>query len=115
MEQPFDETALMVRVDDDLEFLAETVEMLDEDTPGLLDQIRAAVEAGDAAALVHPAHALKGMVQNFCASPAETAARTLEEMGRSERLDDAAAAVTRVQEETDRLRAALHEMVRRSG
>ncbi len=38
----FDEQALMDRVDGDLEFLDETIAMLDEDCPSLLDQIEAA-------------------------------------------------------------------------
>ena len=74
MSAVFDQTALMDRVDHDIEFLAETVAMLDEDSPSLLEQIRAAVAAGDAAALVAPAHALKGMLANFCAASAEGAA-----------------------------------------
>ena len=62
MSDAFDENALMDRVDDDVEFLEETVTMLDEDSPALLEQIRVAAASGDAAALVKPAHALKGML-----------------------------------------------------
>ena len=82
------EDELMERVDGDLEFLEETIAMLDEDSPALLDEIKAAVAAGDAAALVKPAHALKGMVSNFCAPSAEAAALELEVMGREERMID---------------------------
>jgi HPt (histidine-containing phosphotransfer) domain-containing protein len=116
MSDVFDETALMERVDDDIEFLAETIAMLDEDSPPLLEEIQAAVAARDATALVTPAHALKGMLANFCAPSAEAAARELEFMGREDRLTDAEAAADRVQQETDRLREALHEFLRtRSG
>jgi HPt (histidine-containing phosphotransfer) domain-containing protein len=102
----------MDRVDGDVEFLEETVAMLDEDGPELLVQIQAAVSARDAAALVKPAHALKGMVSNFCAPLAEAAARELERMGREEQLADVNAAADRARRETDRLREALHEFLR---
>ena len=112
MSDVFDETTLMGRVDDDLEFLAETIAMLDEDSPSLLKQIQTAAAARDAAALVTSAHALKGMVANFCAPSAEAAARELEFMGREDRLADVEAAADRVQQETERLREALHEFLR---
>ncbi len=108
----FDEHALMERVDGDVEFLDETIAMLDEDSPALLDEIHAAARSGDAVALIRPAHALKGMLANFCAEPAETAARELETMAREGRLADVDRAVDRVQSETERLRQALHEFLR---
>ncbi len=112
MPDAFDENALMERVDGDVEFLDETITMLDEDSPALLDEIHAAVESGDAAALVRPAHALNGMLANFCAEPAETAARALETMGREGQLADAPAAADRVRRETERLKKALREFLR---
>ena len=112
MSDVLDEAQLMDRVDGDVEFLEETVTMLDEDGPELLVQIKAAVSARDAAALVKPAHALKGMVSNFCAPLAESAARELERMGREEQLDDVTRAAERAQRETQRLREALHEFLR---
>ena len=111
MPDAFDETALMDRVDDDVEFLEETITMLDQDGPALLEQIQAAAKARDAAALVKPAHALKGMLANFCAEPAEVAARELEMMGREERLADVDAAVVRAEDETARLTEALHQFL----
>lgn len=112
MSDAFDESELMDRVDGDVVFLEETIAMLDEDSPTLLDQIRAAANAADAVALVRSAHALKGMVANFCAEPAETAARELEIMGREDRLSDVAPAVVRVEDETARLTEALHQFLR---
>ena len=112
MSDVFDSTALMDRVDDDVEFLEETIAMLDEDSPALLDQIQAAASAGDAVALVGPAHALKGMLGNFCAEQAETAARELEIRGREERLSDIDADIVRVKDETARLIEALHQFLR---
>ncbi len=112
MPDTFDEKALMDHVDGDVEFLEETVAMLDEDSPGLLEQIQVAAVSGDAAALVKPAHTLKGMLANFCAEPAEAAARELEMMGREERLADVQAAVEKAQQETRRLIEALKRHLR---
>ena len=112
MQNAFDEQALLEHVDDDIEFLEETIEMLDEDSPALLSKITVAAMARDAEELVKPAHALKGMLSNFCAQPAVDAARELEIMGREERLADVDAAVERVQIETERLKEALHLFLR---
>ena len=112
MSNAFDENALMDRVDGDLEFLEETTAMLEEDSPALLEQLRTAAAARDAENLIKAAHALKGMLANFCAEPAESAARKLETMGRQERLTDVDAATDQVQQETQRLLEALHEFLR---
>jgi two-component system sensor histidine kinase/response regulator len=112
MSEEFDAQALMERVDDDVEFLKETVAMLDDDAPGLLAQIRAAAASEDAEALVKPAHTLKGMLSNFCAAPAEAAAREVEMMGRQRQLAMMAPAVEVLQSRTDQLREALHTFLR---
>ena len=112
MPEEFDAQALMERVDEDTEFLGETIEMLDDDAPGLLEEIRSAAASGDADALVKAAHALKGMLSNFCAAPAEAAAREVEMMGREQRLAEVGPAVEALQGRTDRLREALHKLLR---
>ena len=111
MSQPFDHVELMDRLDGDLEFLEESLEILDEDSAPLLEAIRAAVTAGDAAALVTSAHTLKGMLSNFCGEAAEEAARDLEARGRERRLDGADAVVMTLEEETARLRTALQSFL----
>jgi HPt (histidine-containing phosphotransfer) domain-containing protein len=113
MSDLFDEKELMDRVDGDLEFLEETLEMLEEDTPPLLDQIRSAVAAADATALRGSAHALKGMLANFSATRAMEVAHDLERMGRDGSLDGAEASVERVVEETARVQEALREFLKR--
>lgn len=99
--------ALLDKVDGDLEFLEETVYMLDEDAPALLGNVQRAAEARDVAALVGSAHALKSMFGNFCADPAQEAARAVESMGREHRLDDVDAAVQRLLLEAEQLKVAL--------
>jgi HPt (histidine-containing phosphotransfer) domain-containing protein len=113
MAKIFDEKELMDRVDNDTEFLEETIALLDEDCPALLEQIRTAAAARDAESLAKAAHALKGMLGNFCAEPAESAARALETIGRAGRLTEVEAAIGQVQDETGRLQEALHDYLRR--
>ena len=104
----FDAQALLEQVDGDTEFLAESIEMLDEDAPALLTEMQQAADAGDAEALVRPAHTLKGMIGNFFAEPAQAAARDVEMMARQGQLDGIADAVSRARLETKKLQAALH-------
>jgi len=101
----------MDRIDGDVEFLEECIEIFDEDSTPLLEQIRAAVAARDAEALVTPAHTLKGMLSNFCAAPAEGAARDLEMRGRENRLQECDAAVTTLDGELKRLRVDLQSFL----
>ena len=51
MASTFDEDELRDRVNNDLEFLAETVQMLQYDGPSAMQQIRHALAAGDAPSL----------------------------------------------------------------
>ena len=111
MNKPFDEQALLDRVDGDIEFLGETIEMLEEDCPPLLERLGQAAAARDAEALASSAHALKGMLANFCAEPAEAAARTVEELGRADRVVEIDPAVQALHAETDRLRTALQALL----
>ena len=93
MPRTFDETELLERVDNDWEFLGETVQMLAADAPALLAEIRRATAAGDAPAVGRAAHALKGMISNFCAAAAQASAQDVEKHAKSGGLPDAAEAV----------------------
>jgi len=107
MPPTFNPAELMDRIDGDVEFLEECIEIFDEDSAPLLAKIREAVAASDAEALVPPAHTLKGMLSNFCAAAAEGAAKDLEMRGRDNQLQDCDAAVTTLDDELKRLRAEL--------
>lgn len=107
MNECFDKEALLESVDGDMEFLQETIGMLNEDAPALLDEVQQAAAAKDAAALVKPAHALKSMLGNFCATFAQEAARKVEVMGRENQLDDVGPAVQALQHEAERLKDEL--------
>jgi HPt (histidine-containing phosphotransfer) domain-containing protein len=108
MTELFDKKALLDELEGDIDFLEETIEMLDGDSTELLDQVKTAAAAKDATALVKPSHALKGMIGNFYATQAETAAREVEFMGREGRLEGIEEAVETLFSEVDQLKAALH-------
>jgi HPt (histidine-containing phosphotransfer) domain-containing protein len=93
MPRTFDEAALLERVDQDLEFLRETVEMLGTDGRAYMAEIRRAEGAGDAAAVSRAAHTLKGMVSNFCAVETQARAAAVERIGKGGDLSSAGPAV----------------------
>lgn len=82
-----DRAALLERIDGDLEFLEETVELLETDGRSLVDQLRAACDAGNQEGLIRNAHTLKGMVSNFCADGVRRAAEEIEHAARRGELD----------------------------
>ncbi len=104
MAMSFDEAELLERIDNDLTFLAETVQMLADEGRVLMMQVGQAAAAGDASALVRAAHALKGMISNFCAPSVYRLALELEHMGRDGDLSAAAPLV-------DRLRVRLESLI----
>ena len=111
MPRTFDEEELLGRVDNDWDFLGETVEMLSADAPGLLGAVRRATEGGDAPAVGRAAHALKGMISNFCAPAALASAFEVEKIGKSGDLTSAPAAVDALSARLDELIAALTELL----
>ncbi len=93
---PFDEAALLERVEGDTELLAEIVALFLEDSPGHMEEVRAAVAAGDATALKRAAHTLKGAASNFGAAAVVASALELETMGRAGSLAGAGPACERL-------------------
>ena len=107
MATTFNEHELLERVDNDVGFLAETVEMIAADGPGLMEQLRAALTAGDAAGVTRHAHAIKGMISNFCAPEAQAAALAVEKLGKA---GDAAGAAGPAEELGAKLAALTAEL-----
>ena len=103
----FDEQALLERVEGDIEFLAETVQMLSEDCLPLIQQIQEAAASRDAYALEKSAHTLKGMFANFCAEPAVAIARELETRAREDKLEGIDSSVHVLLSETEELQSEL--------
>lgn len=112
MPATFDQAALLDRVDNDVEFLAETIEMLASDGRALLADVRQSVASGDAAGIGRAAHALKGMISNFCAPAAHASAMAVEKIGKGGDLAAAGAAVDALDEQLAGLIAALTEFLK---
>ena len=112
MAEMFDEAELMDRVDDDIEFLGETIEMLVSDGPELLGRIRDAIGAGDAETVGSQAHALKGMISNFCAEKTQAFALELERIGRSGDLSGASTVLAELEDSLGSLIGELTEFVK---
>jgi len=108
MPRVFDDKELLERVDNDWEFLAETVQMLATDGRGLMDEIKRAAAAGDSAALGRAGHTIKGMISNFCAPAALAAAYEVEKIGKSGNLAPAPPAVQSLESHLDALTNELH-------
>jgi histidine phosphotransfer protein HptB len=89
------------------EFVVELVDTFFEEAPGLLDDMRRALAAGDLPALKRAAHSLKSNASTFGALPLAALARAVE-MG--ERPD--AAALRAIEEAYAQAAAALRELQR---
>lgn len=111
MPQSFNELELRDQVGNDMAFLAETVNMLRSDAPGLVQQIRASLASGDAPGVGRWAHTLKGMVSNFCAPQAHAAALTVEQLGKGNNLADVPAALDAMERELGVLMAELETFI----
>ncbi len=108
----FDLEFALKRVDGDRSLLREVTGLFLEDAPGLLQQIRHAVQQHDARRLEHAAHTLKGAVGNFGANPTQSVALQLEKAGRSGQLDDAPDLLARLEDQFARLQPALETLLK---
>lgn len=111
----FSDAELLARVDHDLEFLQETVQMLAVDGRALMAEVRRAADAGDAPAVGRAAHTLKGMISNFCAPEAQACALAVEKTGKSGDLSAAALAVAELDAQLDALIVELGDFLAQRG
>src|SRR4029079_16000735 len=89
-------------VGDDPEFVATRVDTYLAEAPGFLAAIDAALAAGDAAALLIPAHTLKGNSTTMGVMRLAEIARSLEERARGGSLDGAEGEAAAARAELDR-------------
>ena len=114
-----DETApdiysmVLARVGGDVQLLAEISQLFIDDVPGHLENIRAALDAGDAEALRRAAHAFKGAAANFEAVAVVRAARRLEDIGARGAFTEHESAWDTLTAETAQLVATLHHFAAR--
>lgn len=89
--------ALLTNVGGDAELIDELADTFAAELPGWIIPLRAAVVAGDAAAIHRWAHSMKGGVAIFTAPGVQRAAAELEMMGREANLAGAAGALARLE------------------
>ncbi len=99
----------LARAGQDREFFKELLEMLAEDAPAKLADIRALVSAGRTAEIVGPAHSLKGAAANLSAVGVHGVAKAIELAAREGRLEESAALVPELEEQVARLLAFVRE------
>ena len=87
--------------------------MFIDDAPRHLERIREALDQHDGESLRRAAHGLKGAAANFDAEGVVTAARMLEEIGRTAAFDDQQAAWSALTMETERLLTTLARVAAR--
>jgi HPt (histidine-containing phosphotransfer) domain-containing protein len=95
--------ALLESVDGDRELLDELAGTFAQEIPGWISALRSAAASADAPTLFRVAHGVNGAVGYFKAGRVRQVAAEIEAMGREGRLQDASAAV-------DRLEGALGEL-----
>jgi signal transduction histidine kinase/CheY-like chemotaxis protein len=98
---------VLARVGGDRALLAEISRLFIDDAPTHLKRIREAMDAQDGDALRRAAHALKGAASNFDAGGVVTAARAIEQIGRTGQFDEHETAWRALTIETDRLVSTL--------
>jgi CheY-like chemotaxis protein len=94
-------------VGDDSQLLMQMVDVLREQAPRLVEEIRTSISTHDAQRLQRSAHSLKGAANYFGAGRVAEAALHLELAGRENRLEDAPAMLPPLAAEVDRLLEAL--------
>lgn len=101
---------LLDRFGGDWSFIDEVTALFVEERAVQTERIEAAIEAGDAEALQHAAHTLKGAAANLHAEPTREAALRLETIGASGDLSSAREAYGALRRELDRFEAAVEAM-----
>jgi CheY-like chemotaxis protein/HPt (histidine-containing phosphotransfer) domain-containing protein len=97
---PYDRAAALERAAGDAELLAQIIEIYLQETPALLEQLGAFLDAGDAQQAFRSAHTIKGSSANLSAGEVTEAARAVELAARQGDLVAARAAYPRLQSAT---------------
>lgn len=100
----------LAAADGDSDLLHDLLRMFANEAPATLSKLRSAVELKDAHAIERTAHTLKGSVGNFGADAAVQAALKMEVMGRQGDLEHAREAFHSVEQEIQRVLAAIETL-----
>jgi HPt (histidine-containing phosphotransfer) domain-containing protein len=102
-----DRDAALKRLGGDESLFRAMVRFFDEDSPGLLEDIRSGIRSSDSEQVARAAHTLKGLAANFNAEAAAGTAARMQEIGQSGDLSPAEAALSELEAELSRLYRAL--------
>jgi two-component system, sensor histidine kinase and response regulator len=100
---PIDITAALERLEGDRDLLEELAQLFKDECPRTLEEIRGAIEAGDAPLLMRHAHTLKGSSASLSAIPLSQASAELEKIARAGDLADARSLFENVMKEARHL------------
>jgi HPt (histidine-containing phosphotransfer) domain-containing protein len=107
MNGPYDRDVALANAGDSEELLNELIEVFRQECPVLIEQIRTAIEEGDASTLHRTAHTLKGSANVLGAMLTAEVAQQIERFGRDGDLPAAAKQLPILQERVQQLQAAL--------
>jgi HPt (histidine-containing phosphotransfer) domain-containing protein len=99
----FDREALLRRLDGDTALAAEIAALFLEHYPDRLADLRQAIDEGRPQAVERAAHSLRGALLTVAADGVARRLRELEDLGRAGRLEPAAAALARIEDELEGL------------
>jgi CheY-like chemotaxis protein len=108
----FDFSALRARVEDDLDLLAEMIDLYLSSSPLLLNEIESAVAARDGDKIRRSAHTLKGLLKNMCATACAEAAFQLETIGQTGSVERADQSLATLKTEFQRFQSVLTEVAK---
>jgi HPt (histidine-containing phosphotransfer) domain-containing protein len=111
---PFDADDLLERTCGDRELLTEVVDIFRADTPSQLAALQLAVATDDLGGVERAAHRLRGSLSSLSARPAADAALALETQARAGERAALAESLLVLEQEVDRLSAALAAYQRES-
>ena len=100
---------MLWRLDGDVELAVQLAEIFNDEHWHMLDELRAAVEAGAADEVRRAAHTLKGSVANFVDGGPAATALELETMGRNSQLEGSLATFDRLEKEVIALAVCLRD------
>ena len=108
LDEAFDKTRALERVEGDIEFLLELMTLFIDHYPKLLIGINDAITQNDSKALERKPHAIKGSVGNFSADTVYDLALKLEIMGRNNDFSGAREEYIVLEKEIERLKLAFN-------
>jgi PAS domain S-box-containing protein len=106
----FDLEALRARVENDMDLLAEMIDLCRSSSPLLLTEIESAVANKDWERIARAAHTLKGALRNMCAGKSAEAALQLEMSGKEGDFDQAHHSLGSLKRELNELEIVLTDM-----